>query len=65
MVVGIQHAIEKINPDAIVVATDCDTPWPAERPRVPVVVAAVEAAEHSIQKVPSWARIVRVERVSR
>ena len=65
MVVGIQHAVEKINPDAIVVATDCDTPWPTEKPRVPVVVAAVEAAEHLIEKVPSWARVVRVERVSR
>jgi predicted metal-dependent peptidase len=65
MTVGIQHAIEKTNPDAVVVATDCATPWPAERPRVPVIVAAVEAPEECIQEVPRWAKVVRVERVSR
>lgn len=65
MTVGIQHAIEKTNPDAVVVATDCATPWPAERPRVPVIVASVEAPEECIQEVPRWAKVVRVERVSR
>lgn len=65
MTVGIQHAVEKTSPDAIVVATDCATPWPAEKPRVPVIVAAVEAPESCIQEVPAWAKVVRVERVER
>lgn len=62
MTVGIEHAMREAKPDAIIVATDCATPWPAEKLRVPLVVAAVEANEASVQAVPSWARVVRIER---
>jgi len=55
MRVGIRAALEG-DPDLIVVFTDGETPWPEERPRVPVVVACTTEAE-----APSWAKVVRVK----
>jgi len=62
MTVGIEHALREAKPDAIVVATDCATPWPMHKPRVPLIVAAVEADDTLVRLVPAWARVVRIER---
>lgn len=62
MSVGIAYALTMLRPrpDVIVVGTDCDTPWPAARPPVPVVVCAIgEGAD--IAGVPSWAQVIKVE----
>lgn len=65
MTVGIEHAMREAKPDAVVVATDCVTPWPREKLRVPLIVAAVEADESSIMAIPSWAKVVRIERTQK
>lgn len=57
MRVGIERALE-CNPDAIVVITDGDTPWPDEEPEVPVTV--VLTREPYCDPPPAWAAVVRV-----
>jgi predicted metal-dependent peptidase len=62
MRVGIERAMQRSKPaDAIVVCTDCGTPWPARKPKALVIVAAVGATETDIAAVPSWATVIRVE----
>lgn len=61
MAVGIEHAIQETRPDAVLVATDCVTPWPTFAPRVPVIVAALGNEHDAISRVPPWARVVTVE----
>jgi len=62
MRVGIERAFAHPRPvDVAIVCTDCDTPWPARRPRGHVIVAAVGAADAYLDMVPSWAQVVRVE----
>jgi predicted metal-dependent peptidase len=62
MRVGIERALRRPKPaDAIVVVTDCMTPWPTVRPRAHVIVAAVGADEKSIAAIPPWATVIRVE----
>jgi predicted metal-dependent peptidase len=55
MRVGIEEAVRG-RPDLIVVYTDGHTPWPEKPPPVPVVVVCT-----TDQKIPPWARTVRVD----
>lgn len=64
MSAGIDYAMRNLRPkpDVLVVTTDCETPWPATKPPgVRVIVCAVEADEEAISRVPSWAKVIRVE----
>lgn len=56
-------AAEEIQPpvDIIVIATDCDTPWPEVEPLVPVIVCAIDASESAIAAIPRWATVIIVE----
>ena len=64
---GIADAVAlRPTPTAVIVVTDGFTPWPAVRPRVPVVVCLVAAGKVSpesgvVESVPAWARLVVVE----
>lgn len=59
---AIRYACEERRlPSCIIIATDGETAWPAEKPRVPVIVLLVNASRHSINNVPSWATKVIVE----
>lgn len=66
MRVGIASALEDVmpKPDVIIVASDCDTPWPGEEPNARVIVCAVEASEDAIKACPEWARVIVVEEES-
>lgn len=58
---AIEHACAlRKRPTCIVVATDGETPWPAERPSVPVVVLLVKATSAALANVPEWAVTVEV-----
>lgn len=58
---AIENSCEKTRrPSVIVVATDGETPWPAERPPVPVVVLLINATQKAKNEVPEWARLVEV-----
>lgn len=58
---AIEHSCEKTRrPSVIVIATDGETPWPDERPAVPVVVLLIGATARAKNKVPEWAHIVEV-----
>lgn len=59
---GIAAAISspRGRPDLVVVATDCDTPWPDEEPSVPVVICAIRASATAVAACPGWARVIRV-----
>lgn len=57
MRIGIDAALET-SPDAIVVVTDCETPWPDDAPEVPVIVVATRRDASSV---PTWAEIVFAE----
>lgn len=63
MAIGIDYALNHLRPkpDVIVVGTDCDTPWPAKAPPVPVIVCAIGNDEYHISQTPSWAHVIRVE----
>jgi predicted metal-dependent peptidase len=63
MCVGIQAAIDDVQPrpDVIIVATDCETPWPAIEPEVPIIVCAIGAHETSVAAIPQWARVIIVK----
>ena len=56
MVEGIRMA-ESNSPDAIVVVTDGDTPWPDEEPSVPVTVVLTR---RPYGEPPTWAEVVMV-----
>ena len=57
MRVGIAAALAlRPRPDAVLVLTDGDTPWPQEQPRVPLVVGLLRETS---TPVPEWARAVR------
>jgi predicted metal-dependent peptidase len=59
MCVGIDRAAER-NPDAIVVVTDGDTPWPEDEPDVPLVIVLTRDTHCDI---PPWADVVRVPEI--
>lgn len=57
MRVGIAAALAlRPRPDAVIVLTDGDTPWPEEQPRVPLVVGLLRPTTFPV---PVWARVVR------
>lgn len=59
MRVGIEHALrQRPRPDVIIVLTDGYTPWPEQRPPVPIVVGIV--GDGDVESVPSWARVVEI-----
>lgn len=59
---AIRYACEERRPPScIIIATDGETDWPTEKPRVPVIVLLVDASRYSIENVPSWATKVVVE----
>lgn len=61
MVEGIRVASEASTPpDAIVVVTDGDTPWPDEEPEIPVVVVLTRRSRYGGPP-PAWADVVVVE----
>jgi predicted metal-dependent peptidase len=66
MRVGIAAALDEVRPrpDVIVVASDCDTPWPDEEPPVRVIVCAIEASDDAIAAIPSWAKTIIVNEAS-
>jgi predicted metal-dependent peptidase len=53
---GIEKA-QSDNPDLIVVLTDGETDWPANLPRVPVVIGIVGQSD---RPTPWWAKAVRI-----
>ncbi|MGT2461126.1 vWA domain-containing protein [Sinomonas atrocyanea] len=59
---AIEHACSlKKKPSVIIVATDGETGWPAERPSIPVVVLLVNVtSDYWRENVPSWAHLVEV-----
>jgi predicted metal-dependent peptidase len=60
------RAIEQVDkedrPDAIVLVTDLETPWPQRQPRARVVVAAVDSKEYWLGLVPGWAKLCDVSK---
>lgn len=59
---AIRHACSlPKKPSVMVVATDGETGWPADKPSVPVIVLLVNASQHYKKRVPSWATVVEVE----
>lgn len=59
MGVGIEAvARSRPKPSCVVVITDGDTPWPTEKPTVPVVICIVG---QSHMPTPAWAPVVRVQ----
>ena len=61
---GIAYAVNmRPRPTVIVVLTDGYTPWPAEKPRVPVVVCIVGQGDLSylLEAAPKWASVVAVD----
>jgi predicted metal-dependent peptidase len=57
MVAGIARAAED-DPDAIVVVTDGETPWPSEAPPVPVVIVLTREPRYCGAP-PAWACVVQ------
>ncbi len=61
---GIAHATAmRPRPTTIVVVTDGYTPWPQEKPRVPVVICVVGRGDLSrlVEAAPEWATVVAVD----
>lgn len=60
---GIRHAMTlEDRPDVIIIATDGDTPWPAEDPGIPVIVLLTQAGWHRNRKqIPAYAKAVRMD----
>lgn len=54
---GIAKALEG-RADAIVVVTDCETPWPEKVSARRLIVVAVGATQSALEKVPEWATLV-------
>jgi Mg-chelatase subunit ChlD len=56
----LQAAQEK--PELLIVATDCETPWPAQADMkgIPTVVCATEASERRIERIPSYMEVVTI-----
>ncbi len=62
MRVGIESAVSlKPKPNAIIVVTDGETPWPDAPVGVRVVACLVGASERSVNNVPEWITTVVVE----
>jgi len=60
MRVGIRHALEaKPRPDAVIVVTDGETPWPDSAPKGTRIVAAI-VNDRPVQDPPGFIRTVRV-----
>ena len=58
---AIEHACSlKVKPTCIVIATDGETPWPAHRPSVPVIVLLANARKRYVDLVPDWALTVEI-----
>jgi predicted metal-dependent peptidase len=64
MCVGIEYALTHLRPrpDSILVVTDCETPWPvAPLPAGCKLIVAAVGDSPAIERVPTWARLVRVD----
>ena len=63
---GMGRAIEEVDkadrPDAIVLITDLETDWPQRQPRARVVVAAVDAKDYWLERVPGWVKLCDVSK---
>jgi predicted metal-dependent peptidase len=57
MSVGIKRASECM-PDAIVVVTDGETPWPSEAPDCPVVIVLTRGDPSFCGRPPAWAEVI-------
>lgn len=56
MRVGIEQALARPRPaDCVVVVSDCDTPWPDQKPSAHVIVVAVGATAQALARIPTWA----------
>jgi predicted metal-dependent peptidase len=57
-------ALEQIDkadrPDAIVLVSDAETPWPQRQTRARVVLAAVGARDYWLGMVPGWIKVCNV-----
>ncbi|WP_188538690.1 DUF2201 family putative metallopeptidase [Kocuria dechangensis] len=60
MIAAITHA-EASGTALCIVATDGGTPWPSEKPSVPVIVVLTQAGWRLRESVPSWANVVRMD----
>ena len=59
MCVGIEHALRRRNrADVLIVMTDGETVWPAERTPVPVIALIV--GNPDVQDPPAWVRAIHV-----
>lgn len=62
MIEAIRHAnAQRRKASCIIIATDGETGWPAERSRIPVIVLLINAREAYKARVPSWMTVVEVE----
>lgn len=70
MIAAIEHACDlPTQPSCIVIATDGGTPWPTERPTVPVIVLLIQQtgntwAENMRSAIPEWAHVVELDSAS-
>ena len=64
MTIGIHEAVtDKPRPNAVVVFTDGETPWPTERLRVPVIAALPEETpDYFLSNIPSWIKTVIIKK---
>ena len=59
MAAGIEASLAlRPKPDAVIVITDGETPWPDQAPPVPVIVALLDHGW--APDVPEWARTIRI-----
>jgi predicted metal-dependent peptidase len=57
---AIEDAEKEYRPDAIVLVSDAETPWPKRQTRARVVLAAVGAREYWLGMVPGWIKVCNV-----
>jgi len=62
MAAGIDYALNNLRPkpDVLVIATDCDTPWPEKDPGIKTVVCAINASASDLAVIPDWMKVIIV-----